>query len=550
VGLAQLEVAVQSGGDTYRQTSELSVRPAAPLSRQSGSGSVVAGRTASFQIPGGDFVAGTQRGRLVVSALPVVELGRSISELLAYPHGCAEQTISTAFPQLYLTELSSKFRPPTQKTLDGPAAHVQAAITRVLGQQLSDGGIGMWPGSDVSYPWTSIYAAHFLLEAQRAGYEVPADHLERLQNYVQQIATRRPYSNTSDPQQVVQLTRRDGLYALYVSTLAGRKDLPLINHYREQIGQLAIDERYLLAGALGLTGNRSAMNELLPKGFGDAESPREAGLSFSSPLRDRALALTALLEAEPGHPQIAELARQVSTRLRQTEHPTTQELAFSLAALGRMARRARLESPQGSVRVGQRAAQPVSGSDWATSESLSGQKVEISSTSGTLYYYWEVEGVPSSGEAPAEDRNLQVRRTLLARNGAPVGPVVMQGDLLVVRLLVGAINGEALPHVVVTDLLPAGFEVENPRISQTPEFAWTANASPSRHVDYRDDRVHVFADLAGGQQVYYYVVRAVSPGRFRWGPPSAEAMYDPSYRSAAAGEVIRVVPRQLPTAGL
>ncbi len=550
VGLAQVEVAVQSGGETYRQVTELSVRPAAPLSRQTGGGSVAAGQSASFQVPGGDFVAGTQRGRLVVSALPVVELGRSISELLAYPHGCAEQTISTAFPQLYLTELSSKFAPPTQKVQSGPAAHVQTAISRVLGQQLSDGGIGMWPGSEVSYPWTSIYAAHFLLEAQRAGYEVPAENLEQLQDYVQQVAARRPFSNASDRMQIAQVTRRDALYALYVSTLAGNKNIPLLNHYREQAEKLETDERYLLAGAYGLTGNRSAMNELLPKGFGEIETPREAGLSFASPLRDRALALTALLEAEPAHPQITELARQVSTRLRNTEYPTTQELAFSLAALGRMARRARLDNPRGEIRIGQQAAQAFSGDDWAASQPVLGQKVEIKSTAGTLYYYWEVEGVSRSGEVPAEDRNLQVRRALLARNGTPVGGAVSQGDLLVVRLTVGTVNGERLPHVVISDLLPAGFEVENPRISQTPEFAWTNNASASRHVDYRDDRVHVFADLVGGQQVYYYVVRAVSPGRFRWGPPAAEAMYDPSYRSTGTGEVIRVMPRELPTAGL
>jgi len=42
--------------------------------------------------------------------------------------------------------------------------------------------------------------------------------------------------------------------------------------------------------------------------------------------------------------------------------------------------------------------------------------------------------------------------------------------------------------------------------------------------------------------VFYYAVRAVSPGIFRMGPASADAMYNAEYHSYNGGGVIKVIP--------
>jgi len=41
--------------------------------------------------------------------------------------------------------------------------------------------------------------------------------------------------------------------------------------------------------------------------------------------------------------------------------------------------------------------------------------------------------------------------------------------------------------------------------------------------------------------VFYYTVRAVSPGTFKMGPVSADAMYNGEYHSYWGGGVVRVV---------
>jgi uncharacterized protein YfaS (alpha-2-macroglobulin family) len=93
-----------------------------------------------------------------------------------------------------------------------------------------------------------------------------------------------------------------------------------------------------------------------------------------------------------------------------------------------------------------------------------------------------------------------------------------------------------LANVVVQSWLPAGLEVENPRLSGTETLPWVtdANLDPG-YLDLRDDRVLLFTDLPAYEwRTSYALVRAVTPGRFRMPPVAAEAMYDPT--KAAVGE--------------
>ena len=69
---------------------------------------------------------------------------------------------------------------------------------------------------------------------------------------------------------------------------------------------------------------------------------------------------------------------------------------------------------------------------------------------------------------------------------------------------------------------------------------WIKDAATPVALDVRDDRINLFDDLRSSRQIYYYAVRAVSPGNYRMGPVSAEAMYNGEYHSYNGGGVIRV----------
>jgi uncharacterized protein YfaS (alpha-2-macroglobulin family) len=80
----------------------------------------------------------------------------------------------------------------------------------------------------------------------------------------------------------------------------------------------------------------------------------------------------------------------------------------------------------------------------------------------------------------------------------------------------------------VVDLLPAGLEIENPRLRSRGQLDYEPQVdySPS-YQDIRDDRILLFSDSLSGEQHFSYTVRAVTPGRFTIPNAYAEAMYDP-----------------------
>ncbi len=92
---------------------------------------------------------------------------------------------------------------------------------------------------------------------------------------------------------------------------------------------------------------------------------------------------------------------------------------------------------------------------------------------------------------------------------------------------------------MVTDLLPAGLEVENPRLTEQRDMPWikketsagTSGLNRPDHFDLRDDRINFYTTATGTEQTFYYLARAVSKGRFVRGPVSADAMYNGDYRS-------------------
>jgi uncharacterized protein YfaS (alpha-2-macroglobulin family) len=69
---------------------------------------------------------------------------------------------------------------------------------------------------------------------------------------------------------------------------------------------------------------------------------------------------------------------------------------------------------------------------------------------------------------------------------------------------------------------------------------WIKDASTPTAIDVRDDRINLFVNSNGLRQNYYYAVRAVSPGVFKMGPVSADAMYNGEYHSYNGGGTIKV----------
>jgi uncharacterized protein YfaS (alpha-2-macroglobulin family) len=475
--------------------------------------------------------------------------------LLVYPYGCVEQITSGAFPQLYAAELSSALSKnrgaaafTSKNTRSIANENIQAAISRLQSMQMYNGALSYWPEGGYESWWGTTYAAHFLLEARKAGFGVSDVVLDRMMSYLQQQVKLKKmeeyfYYNEQGTRLSKKIAPKEVAYSLYVLALAGEADIASMNYYKSNNEVLAIDSRYLLASTYLLLGDHAGHKALLPNSFTGEKSVNAFGGSFYSYIRDEAIALNMLLETDPKNAQIPIMAKHLSEQMKAQQYLNTQERAFGLLALGKLAKKNNESNMKADIKMGNTLLASFNGEDVVLTKNLANKTISIQpSGNGSLYYFWQAEGLSATGQVSEEDSYLQVRKTFLDRFGKPVsGTSFRQNDMVVVKITLATTDGSSVQNVVITDMLPAGFEIENPRIASLPEMSWASNAASPAHFDVRDDRINFFTTATGATQTFYYVVRAVSKGTFNMGPVSADAMYNGEYHSLSGSGQIQVM---------
>lgn len=544
VNVGKVNVTVQGMGEKFVDETEISVRPASPLQIVTGSGSTTGGNTQQISIPTNDFLPGSVDYQLVVSRSPALELGKQLRYLVQYPYGCTEQTVSAAFPQLYYGDLVDQMKSKQDAAKSGANWNVLEAIRKIKLRQLYSGAITLWDGEGSENWWTSVYSAHFLVEAQKAGFDVNKSTLNGVLAFINNKLKNREtilyYYNQKEQKKIAP---KEVAYSLYVLALAGKPNVSVMNYYKANPQLLSLDAKYLLSVAYAVAGDKAKFRELLPTSFTGEVAVAQTGGSFYSDIRDEAIALNALIDVDPGSAQVPVMAKHVADKLKQRTWYSTQECSFSFLALGKMARAANKATISAEIKVnGKTVGKVAEGTVKLNTKQLGGTNVEIvSKGEGRLYYFWQSEGISVSGTYKEEDSYIRVRRKFFDRYGRVVnGNSFKQNDMVVVQITVEKLYSGTVENVAVTDLLPAGFEIENPRTKEIPGMDWIKDASTPTSLDVRDDRINLFVDLYSSKQTYYYAVRAVSPGIYQMGPVSADAMYNGEYHSYHGAGVIRV----------
>ena len=545
-GNARVKIQVTAGGETFAEETEISVRPAATLEKSSSSGVLKAGSKVTLKSEE-SFLEGTSKSQVMLTRSPAGKYAKDLSELVNYPHGCLEQTISTAFPQIYFPDLARMLKQGQKSGSYNITENVNAAIMKISALQQYNGGLVTWPSGGEAHWWTTAYAGNFLYEASKAGFSVNQLVIDNIMRYLTEKVKQKPtteyfYTTPENPnwQKKVQ-PQRETFYSLYVLALNGKQHLPTMNYYKARAGELTLDSRYMLACTYALVGDTKSYQSLLPKSWDSSREPEAmTGGSFSSPLRDRAIALYTLLNADPGNPQVADLARQVGQMMNRETWMSTQERAFAMLALGKLAGQSANDKVTATVEVSGSKVATFSGSDLYVP--ISAQKAQITAAgSGQLFYYFETQGIPVANSDRQEDKVLTVRRHFYDRNCNALGNnKFRQNDLVVIELTLATNDNSLIENVIITDMLPACFEVENTRLTTERGMDWAKNRSYPDYIDFRDDRVNLYSDASGQNRKFYYMVRVVGRGKYKQGPVSAEAMYNGSYYSYSGSESITV----------
>jgi alpha-2-macroglobulin len=547
IGLGKLKVMAKTSAELFSKTTEISVRPVGSLHKFGESGILAKDKEMSFLQPQ-NLIEGTFSSKVFVGNAPMMQFGHRLESLLEYPHGCIEQTVSKAFPQLYFDQLVSQINGDDNLSEKGnselnPQVNVKAAIAAIESRQLYNGALTYWPGQSEDYWWGTAYALHFLLEAQKAGYEVPVAVQNGMINYLTSRTNEEQkketlffkVNNSTKPRE---MTTAEFIYSLYVLSLTDQPNVAAMNLYKTNIESLSNPQQFQLACAYKQIGDDKTFATILPKTFVNDTHERQLYGSFSSPIRSMALVLNSLIETDPSNYHIAKLSKSLNDVLsNKNNYLNTQELSFSMLAMGKLLQKA---SSKGKVEVISegKTIKTIEGKGEWIDLSKYPKGVTMKAYDDRMFFYLESEGIRKDNKYIVEDKSLKVRRTFYTRTGEQIKNNTFKiNQLIVVKLSVSTLSGLAYKanNVVMTDMLPAGFEIENPRLVEDREMTWIKNAATPTYFDIRNDRINYFIDVDNTEQNYYYLVRAITKGTFEQGQVSADAMYNANLRSYWGG---------------
>ena len=534
-GAASVTLSGRLGDVSVERQVTLSVRPAVAFETSVISGFAAGGR-ASIAVPRRLHlaVAGAEAAasrRVTASASPLALADGLLAYLESFPHGCAEQMVSKAFPQLGL--------------LRGPAFGLdrrqyrslfRATIARLLPRQNADGGFLFWATSEESAPFASVYISHFLTEARGLGMPVPSDMYARAGNYLRRLA------GGNDEQAPFDLAAaRTRAYAIYLLTRHGRVTTNHLNALQETLDVHADEEwrgdivgTYIAASHALLRNDDLAERLIDGYRLGAASDP---DTDFDTRLGRDAQYIYLLAMHFP-----ARMARLDGDAVQRLVAPifdnrfNTLSAAYAVLALGaihrNLAAQGRLSPPEviangpdGPIDVA------VSEGVFArTSLPVSVERLEISGSGGV---YFAVSESGFDVEVPTDRlaEGIEVDRVYLDDEGDPVERIRV-GDELTARLRVRSRDGR-IGNVAVTDLLPGGFEI----LAESVRDRYGPWASDYR--DVREDRLVLYGSFDEHVTEIRYRVKATHPGEFIVPAVHAAAMYHRSIRGRSpAGRLV------------
>lgn len=467
-----------------------------------------------------------------VSPSAALDVPSLLMTLDRYPYGCAEQTTSRALPLLYVSELAAGAGMKDEPQLK---QRIQDAIVRVLNYQSSSGSFGLWgPGSGDL--WLDAYVTDFLTRAREKGYDVPQQALMQAVNNLQ---------NSVGYDQDVESRGKEIAYALYVLARNKKASIGDLRYYTDTkleafSSPMAVAQ---LAAALSLYGDSQRADGAFHAALTLARQQTEYDWNrsdYGSKLRDGAAILALAAESQPMPSIVPDLIDYVGAERQKARYTSTQDEAWMLLA----ARALRAGGDRMQLDIG---GSQHSGNFTAT---LTGAQIAerplVLTNKGSEPAQAVVTTVATpKAPLPASGDGFTIERTYYNMDGSEANVTsVDQNDRFVAVLKITESN--AWPsRVLVSDLLPAGFELDNPGLvnsANLSNFDWLAETSAA-HLEFRDDRFIAAFDRAQGDArsfSFAYVVRAVTPGRFAHPAATVEDMYRPQYSARTATGLMEV----------
>ena len=527
VGVDTITLSAHSSAGEMSDSTQIDVKAINPFVSTHKSYYLKEGEELSIEAPK-EFVKGTNKGVITISANPLLNINHRVRWLVHYPYGCIEQTTSSVLPQLYLDKFG------TFKNIDKQeiVANINAGIARIGGFVTPSGGFAYWQGGAQPSEWGSHYAGHFLVLAKKLGYYVP-DSV-----YKGWLAYERNFVKSSNDV-------RYKVYPLFLLALANEPEVAVMNAlYESNMRALSVTDKWLLGAAYKMAGYEDIATSITRDLSIKPEGSKEYyAYSYGSALRDEAMILDSYKIIYGNAHET--LFNHIKDRLESGEWLSTQSSGYALLSLA---------NTQGSQEEGKlKGVIKVNGDKESFSESTQslsfgfdeGKTLIESKTPLYVAYTWE--GIPMGESIKPISKGLKIDREFYDESGNVLDVSKLKSaSSFWILLRVSNVSGRSnVSNIALTQALPSGWEIENLRLNHDdlPEFIQAKRSGEVTYTDIRDDKIMWFFDMpyGNGTQLVFAKINTITPGDYTLPAAYAEAMYDDSLQAASPSQNVKVL---------
>jgi hypothetical protein len=557
LGPAALTFTARRGAGSARIEESVGVRPAAPFRTQFTLG----------RLDGGSATAPLAREmyserRVVeaaVSTLPLV-WGQGLSAYLDnYEYSCTEQVVSKGFGALVLMARPEfgTIKKPGERPLDGTFATLR-------GRANDQGGIGLWASTPTTAEFPSVYAAHFLVEAQERGQAIPREVLANLNGWLARFAST-PASTLGDA--------RLRAYAVYLLARQGIRPTAALSNVEQELTRrytktwpTDLAAAYLAATYRLLQRNADADRIVAAVPWSTQKADFGDEIYYGNVVHDAQM-LYLLAKHFPARLGAAPpAALETISKAVSGAQASSLSAACTLLALDAFARAATGTATLGISELGrdgrERALALPAGAIPRVSVSESAARVKFSQRGAAAAYFAINESGFDKRPPSAEvSQGVEIIREFVDAKGVPLSRVTV-GDEFFVRLRIRSTNPDRQPLVAIVDLLPGGvepvLELQAPADSSAPDVDPATRRQrgmagrlpvglPDRsdwtpdHVDVREDRLVLYGAAGKQAGTFVYRVRADNVGVFQAPPAFAEGLYNRAVVALSRSASLEVV---------
>lgn len=551
------------------------VQPFGRLVQETMAGTVE--ETATFKVTVRDN-ADIATGRLRIVATPSLasSMAESLDDLIGFPYGCVEQTMSRFLPTVLVSRAVSQAGLPAPRQANQIPQMVSEGLTRLRNMQQSDGSWGWW-SYDTGNEFMTGYVLEGLHRAKVAGFEPDEFVVKRATEWAEsrlkqsveammEAERRANKGRRSDYYDWIEQRLTKGRIQLIYGLALHKPSASLLS----SIPVMKRDEGYAESiGTMALVGKAVGDSSFAARWLGrlrDAGTESGGLLSWSEGWGVEATArgLEAFMAIAPKDLAVPKIVRYLMLKRRGGSWWSTRDTSAALAGLtayfvqtkefvspGTMVVRLNgdvLATIPVSVSVAERPDQII---EVPFSKLRVGENtVQIDRPGAVGYYTADVRQTlvqPTIG-AVSEFPGVHVEReyfrlgeTLLENGALTVSPSeknidsVTEGDLI--KVVVTLKTDKPLEYVIVEDPIPSSCRInDRGPVDSADEWSWWW-----AETIVRDDRAAFFVTkLEPGEHKFTYVVRAESPGLSSALPTLVYNMYDPERRASTASKSLKV----------